>query len=339
VAFSDTRNGNADIFATRFSLAGGPGPFAEDPAGLLVSTAANQQSTPAIASDGTDFFAVWQDFRDGGADLYGVRVRPRGSFIDASPFVVSAAAGNESPPVVAFDGLNYVVAWSDLRTGEANLYATRVSPAGVVLEPSGIGVAVDPGTTATLPAIVSLDGGSLIVWQQGAGGASDVFGARLSTAGVVLDPTGFPISAALGDQTAPKVTTHAGDYLVAWTDTRNGNADIFATRVAQAGVVLDLSGIVVSTGAQVADSVSVSSNGSTALFVWRDLRSLARPTPTSSGRASRAASWWTARGWRSRRGPPSPRTRRSTGTSRGNGSRCSGTTPRRSRRASSKAPT
>ncbi|MBL8923213.1 MAG: hypothetical protein JNJ54_30460 [Myxococcaceae bacterium] len=271
VAFSDTRNGTPDIYATRVTL--GPTVLVEDPAGVLVSIAANQQSTPALASDGTSFLAAWQDFRDGGADVFAIRVALTGAFLDAAPFVVSAAPGNESVPAVAFDGTNYVVAWSDLRTPVAQVYAARVSPAGAVLDPTGLAVTSNPTLPAVAPSIASLDGGSLVVWQAGLSPMNtDIYGARLSNAGLVLDTTGFPISAAAGTQSGPKVTVHDGDYLVAWTDTRNGNADIFAARVSTSGVVLDALGIGVSLGAQTSDSVSVSSNGSTALFVWRDTR-------------------------------------------------------------------
>lgn len=281
VAFSDTRNGTPDIYATRVTL--GLTVLVEDPAGVLVSIAANQQSTPALASDGTSFLAVWQDFRDGGADVFAIRVALTGAFLDAAPFVVSAAPGNESVPAVAFDGTNYVVAWSDQRTSVAQVYVARVSPTGAVFDPTGLAVMSNPTLPAVAPSIASLDGGSLIVWQAGlAPMNADIYGARLSNTGVVLDATGFPISAATGNQSTPKVTVHDGDYLVAWTDTRNTNADIFAARVSTNGLVLDPTGLAISLGAQASDSVSVSSSGGTAFFVWRDTRASAS-TPSIYG--------------------------------------------------------
>lgn len=271
VAFSDTRNGNPDIYGARFSLTGGPGPFTVDPAGIPLAIAANQQSSPAIASDGTSFLAVWQDFRDGGADVFGIRLNPAGAFVDPAPFVVSASPGNESVPAVSFDGVNYVVAWSDLRGASPDIFAARVSPAGNVLDPSGIRVSSGAAAESN-PTIASLDGGSLIAWQDSRGGNLDVYATRLSQAGVVLDGTGFPVSTAMGDQSGVKATSYAGDYLLAWTDQRAGNADIYAARVSTAGAVLDLAGLGVSTAATGADQVSLAANSTHALFVWRDTR-------------------------------------------------------------------
>ena len=100
---------------------------------------------------------------------------------------MSAAPGNESAPAVTFDGVNYVVAWSDLRGVTADIYAARVTPAGVVLDPAGL--RVSSGTAAeTFPTVASLDGGSLIAWQDSRASNLDVYASRVSASGVVLSP-------------------------------------------------------------------------------------------------------------------------------------------------------
>ena len=65
--------------------------------------------------DGENYLVVWEDTRWAqGADLYAARVSQTGQLLDGSGFEI-ASADNESQPVVAFNGENYLVAWGELR--------------------------------------------------------------------------------------------------------------------------------------------------------------------------------------------------------------------------------
>ena len=87
-----------------------------------------------------------------------------------------------------------------------------------------------------------------MAWQDGRSGTSqDVYGARVSQAGAVLDPTGIPISSEANDQSATSVAFDGSNYLVAWQDGRSGTSqDVYGARVSQAGAVLDPTGIPIS---------------------------------------------------------------------------------------------
>ena len=80
------------------------------------SDAANSQSSPAVAFDGTNFLVVWQDFRSrtDSRHLRGTgepgRCGPRRLGHPHLP----AAANDQSAPAVAFDGTNFLVVWQDL---------------------------------------------------------------------------------------------------------------------------------------------------------------------------------------------------------------------------------
>ena len=72
-----------------------------------------------------------------------------------------------------------------------------MSPTGTVLDPSGIAITTAPNNQAHIG--VAFSGGVyLVVWGDFRNGGNDVYAARVSTAGMVLDPNGFPVSSRSG---------------------------------------------------------------------------------------------------------------------------------------------
>lgn len=270
VAWQDYRSGTSyDIYAARV----GPAGAVLDGSGLAVSTATGSQRTPAVAFDGTNYLVVWEDARSGTADIYGSRVTPDGGVLDGAGIAINASSGVQQAPSVAFLGTRYLVAWQDHRSGtNDDVYATRVSTAGAVLD--GTGVAVSAGTANQVAPAVSAGGANfLVVWSDARGTDADVYAARVNATGSVLDAAGVALSAATGDQTAPSVDFDGTNFLVAWSDTRGSDADIYATRVSAAGAVLDATGIAVSTVAGAQSAPIVDFDGAVYFVAWQDQRS------------------------------------------------------------------
>ena len=173
-------------------------------------------------------------------------------------------------PVVAFDGTNYLVVWQDYRSFDTwDIYGTRVSLGGVVLDPEGIAISTGVGDQGC-PA-VALDGTDyLVVWEDNRSGvAVDVYCARVSTEGSVLDPSGVIISAGIYGARHPSVAFDGTNYLVAWQNAFN----IYGARVSTAGVVLDVSGIPICTASFNQNTPAVAFDGTNYLVVWADDRS------------------------------------------------------------------
>jgi len=239
---------------------------------LVCAPAPGDQDMPAVAFDGTSYFVVWHDERNGSYDIYGSRVTPDGVVMDTSGIAVSTAADDQLYPTVAFDGANFLVVWEDDRTGYSDVYAARVTPDGAVLDPTGIPVST-AGNDQTFPA-VAFDGTSYFVaWQDDrAGDYYDIYGARVTPAGAVLDPSGIAISKVVYDQMFPAVTSQGAGFLVVWEDDRNGYGDIYAARVNGDGVVLDSVAIAISVAADDQGGPTVTFDGANSLVVWHDCR-------------------------------------------------------------------
>jgi len=272
----DERNGSNDfdIYGTRISSGG----IIIDSTGFAISIIANwyNQSSSSVAFDGTNYFVVWTDERPGNKDIYGVRVNQAGLVLDPLAIPISISLGNQYSPVVAFDGTNYLVAWTDernLSTSYADIYGTRVSQSGLVLDTAGIAISAAP-YDQQLPS-VAFDGTDyLIAWQDRRNGLTncDIYGARVSRAGTVLEPNGFVISNVSDDQEVPAIAFDGTNYLVVWEDERNAYRDIYGTRISQAGTVLEPTGIAISNASSYQESTSVAFDGTNYLVVWQDRR-------------------------------------------------------------------
>jgi hypothetical protein len=271
VTWGDHRSGYPDIYAARVTRQG----TVLDPSGIPVSTAAYWQEYPALAFDGVNFLVTWHDSRNGYSDIYAARVTPQGTVLDTSGIPVSTAAYDRSYPAVVFDGANFLVTWTDCRSGSyTDIYAARVTPQGTVLDPNGIPVS----TTADrqlYPALAFDGANSLVTWHDyRSGSLSDIYAARVTPQGTVLDPSGIPISTAASDQQHPAIAFDGANFLVTWADYRSGTYyDIYAARVTPQGAVLDPNGIPVSTAADRQLYPALAFDGANFLVTWEDYRS------------------------------------------------------------------
>jgi hypothetical protein len=269
VVWADYRSRSSyDIFGARVAVDGS----IVDEGGFIISDADDYQDTPAVAFDGTNFLVVWTDSRTGSDDIYGARVAPDGTVLDPDGIAVCTEAGAQAEVAVAFGDSTYLVVWTDTRDGNQSTYGTRVDPDGTVLDAGGFGVCTDPASQR-YPAASTNGAGWLVVWQDRRNGQLDIYGARVSTGGTVLDPGSIPMATTTADEDYPAVTHNGTECLVAWgVDGGATSDDIYATRVDTSGTVLDPAGIKVCghTGHQAYPAASV--YGANYFVVWNDNR-------------------------------------------------------------------
>ena len=160
-----------------------------------------------------------------------------------SEAVPTRAIGLQSGPDIEWNGSEFFVTWADTReTGDEetrDIYGTRVSSGGRVLDPGGIAISTSEDNDERYPG-VSWNGRSfLVVWKSyGDAGLLSVEAARVSTTGRVLDPSPILIER---DGDLGSVASGDGTSLVAYT--RDGG--VWAKRVSAAGQVIDRTGIAI----------------------------------------------------------------------------------------------
>ncbi|WNG53648.1 hypothetical protein F0U59_01685 [Archangium gephyra] len=267
VVWQDARHGGrTDIYGARVSGAG----VLLDPVGLPISKSGDQKAEPAVAHDGTNFLVVWSShFSHLGGDIRGARVSSAGVLLDPSGIPISTAANTQRKPAVAHDGTNYLVVWQDSRSGVFDIYGARVDGAGTVLDTSGIPLSTAANEQLE-PAVAHNGTNYLVVWQDSRSGVFDIYGARVSGAGTVLNTNGILISTAVNTQERPEVAYNGSDFVVVWEDSRNGNADIYGARVSASGVVRNPSGIAISVNANEQRYPRVARVGTECMVVWHD---------------------------------------------------------------------
>ncbi|HUR80005.1 MAG TPA: hypothetical protein VM733_04525 [Thermoanaerobaculia bacterium] len=98
----------------------------------------------AAASNGTDFFAVWTDYRASAFEsVIGTRITAQGEILDPTGILLGTGSSVEAPQVV-WDGSAYVIAWSQVvysyAAGRhpARLWMTRVAADGRIVTPARV---------------------------------------------------------------------------------------------------------------------------------------------------------------------------------------------------------
>jgi hypothetical protein len=217
-----------------------------NPDGIILSTATQTQEDPAIAFDGTNYLAVWQDYRDyctTKTDIYGALLNQEGGILDPGIFVICHYDNSQSQPRVCFGGSNYFVVWVDERAGSGlqDIYGTRITPEGTVLD--SLGIPIHTAWYDDVSPAVAFDGVNYLVVSEVECPDTRIYGARVSINGILLDTVPFIISDTLAglqiDQDYPEVVFNGENYLVAWQRSHSGYEEIWGAIVEPTGLVHD----------------------------------------------------------------------------------------------------
>ena len=180
-------------------------------------------------------------------------------------------------PVLVPDGKNgAIVAWSDARNANRDIFAQRISATGDVLwKTDGIPIC-DLPSSQSWPLIVNdTRGGAILVWGDTRHGNQDSYAQRIDADGNKLwDSEGVPVCThpTLQDD-VNAIADGKGGVIVVWEDWRNGNQDIYAQRIDSTGKPLwESNGVPVYSGdGDQYDPVLIADGHGGAIFAWWDI--------------------------------------------------------------------
>jgi len=136
IAWQDYRTGTtSDVYAQRVAAAGAVQWTAT---GVIICTAAGDQTNPRIVTDGNSgAFVTWDDHRDtANYDVYAQRIAADASINwSAEGYPICTADSSQINLAMASDGnLGAVVAWQDHRNGNWDIYTQEFDISGTGIE-------------------------------------------------------------------------------------------------------------------------------------------------------------------------------------------------------------
>jgi hypothetical protein len=248
VVWSDDRAPGLDIYGARVSRTGA----VLDRRGFTISKARNEQTSPGVAFDGTNYFVVWEDSRSDSEDIVGARITTERKVLDPRGLWISRGGGLLGRPRVAFGARNYLVTWSKWRGSQTDVYGARLRPDGIVLDPGGLPISVARSVQAEPK--IAFDGTNfLVAWDDGRGKTPDIYATRVSETGSVWDRTGRAIARGVHNDWSLSVAFNGANYLVAWEKEREegiseSRMGIFGARVGVTGSRVDRTPILIARG-------------------------------------------------------------------------------------------
>ena len=251
--------------------------------GNAASTAAQNQVNAQAISDGSGgMIIVWQDFRNGAADIFAQRFSNNGTKLWGADGIAicTETLGQESPVLVSDGAGGAVIAWQDLRSGSGyDIWAQAVTAAGTLKwAPAGVAICTAAGAQVLQVITTDTAGGAIIAWRDGRVTFTDVYAQRVSSAGAPMwTADGVAVCTASGQQNDISIVSNgSGGAFLAWRDPRNGtlNNDIFAQALNSSGTPLwTADGVAVSNAANDQIEPAISYDGNLGLLItWQDAR-------------------------------------------------------------------
>jgi len=239
IVWHNEHSEDSDIYAQRYTSAG-------TPIGSNVKvnddTISARQEYPNVVMGGNgNFIVVWVDERNENLDIYAQRYTLNGSPI-GNNFQVNDDKGTwQVRPAVAVNAVgNFVVVWQDERDNfKRYIYFQRYAADGT---PIGSNFKVNDDQDRErqgYPAVVvDAAGNFVVVWTDSRIGDRNIYAQRYAADGLPIG-SNFQVNDDSGSvwtaSPAAVAMDNAGNFVVVWTDDRNGNLDIYAQLYAADG--------------------------------------------------------------------------------------------------------
>jgi len=287
ISWDDNRNSSTnstDIYVQRINKSGII-KWATNGIGICSYTATQKSSAIADVGGGNSII-VWEDYRNGNADIYAQKIDSSGNILwttNGVP-VCSKALHQKNPKAVSDNAGGAIVVWEDSLNNFWDIYAQRITSSGTIAWASnGLSICVASNTQINPKIETDGFGGAIIVWQDKRSNLDyDIYAQRVNGSGAVQwTVDGLAVCFSTNTQSNPRIEPDgSGGAVIGWIDKRNAtDNNIYAQCVNSVGVVMWAAGgttVCTAAGSQSALDIKYLGNSGT-LFTWKDAR-----TPTLS---------------------------------------------------------
>ncbi len=284
ITWIDDRSGGGDgasykVYAQRLD-ASGVEQWTAAGVELTTSTFISSGNYIKIISDGSGGAIVtWVSSLSGNDDVYAQKVDSSGSRQWGTNGIdLSNVAGAQLQPVLISDGAGgVIVAWTDYRDGDADVYVQKVSSAGSAQwTANGVGISVISGSSQSYQFIVpDGSGGAIMSWSDGRGGGQNVYAQRVDSNGIAQWTANGKAITTLGDSyyTDNMVSDGSNGAYIAIYDSTSGG-DLYVQRINSSGTAKwPNDGVTITAAAGDQFSTSMINNPASGLVTaWVDYR-------------------------------------------------------------------
>lgn len=277
IAWEDYRGATANIYVQHLSSAGAVS-WASN--GVRAATVNGARYAPVIVSAaGGGALVAWEENRVGTEyDIHAQYMNASGALQWGNGgSTVCTVTGFQTQLAGASDGNGgMLLVWQDFRNGAPDIYAQKITTTGAAWTNGGVAVCVATGAQEYPRPATDGQGGMFVGWTDFRNTGGDVYAQRLNAAGAAQwTGNGIAVCAASGTQNQISITTDgSGGAVLAWTDYRVANGDLFAQRLNAVGATLwQANGIGVCThGATQQTPAVVPDQTGGAVIAWTDYR-------------------------------------------------------------------
>ncbi len=260
--FFDDRDGNREIYYKR-SIDGGTS-WSGD---VRLTNNAAISHFAAIAAAGQAVHVVWEEYRDGNAEIYYKRSTDAGASWGADTRLTTNAANSFSPSVAVSGGVVHVT-WFDQRDGNNEIYYKRSIDGGSTWSPD---IRLTNNSSSSIYSAVAAVGDLVhVVWEEHRDGNGEVYYKR-STDGGASWSADTRLTNNAANSFSPSVAAAGSDVNVAWFDQRDANLEIYDKHSANEGLNWGADKRITNNAA-VSNYPSVVVAGASVHLVWFDER-------------------------------------------------------------------
>lgn len=246
VTYQDYRNGgNKDIYFNR-SIDNGQSWNLPDigPLDNSDTPGASRSWLQRLSSSGSNVYCVWEDYRQGGANVYFNRSTNFGTSWGSDFNIDGGSSGVASAPAITSSGSYVYVAWKDVRNGQGDIYFSNSGSSGASFStPIRIDLGDGAGVSdAHSPRLACSGTNVYCMWADNRTGTYQIYFNYSNNAGANWQASAVQLSSAFGQfcsvPTRVGIATGGSSVYVLWSDDRvtPGRNEIFFRESPNGGV-------------------------------------------------------------------------------------------------------